>query len=52
MEKAIETMKEKGLEDDPRYAQLLALQYRTTSMNGAFSLLQMKQLRNQIMAYR
>ncbi|CAG9862723.1 unnamed protein product [Phyllotreta striolata] len=55
LQKAIDAMEAKGLKDDPRYAQLLALRARTMTLseeNGSISSLQMKQLRSQIMAYR
>lgn len=43
----------KGLQDDQRYSQLLALRARTANGgNSALSATQMNQLRNQIMAYR
>nr|QYV43157.1 Brahma [Colaphellus bowringi] len=54
LQKAIDTMEEKGMQDDQRYSQLLALRARTSAgtANSALSALQMNQLRNQIMAYR
>lgn len=54
LQKAIDTMEEKGMQDDQRYSQLLALRARTTQAqaNSILSTIQMTQLRNQIMAYR
>ncbi|KAJ8942776.1 hypothetical protein NQ318_002936 [Aromia moschata] len=55
LQKAIDTMEEKGMQDDQRYSQLLALRARTNAAAAANSLLtpmQMGQLRSQIMAYR
>jgi SWI/SNF-related matrix-associated actin-dependent regulator of chromatin subfamily A protein 2/4 len=55
LQKAIDTMEEKGLQEDPRYLQLLALRARQGgSMNEkqAFNPQQIQQLRAQIMAYR
>ncbi|XP_023029619.2 ATP-dependent helicase brm isoform X2 [Leptinotarsa decemlineata] len=54
LQKAIDTMEEKGMQDDQRYSQLLALRARTSAAaaNSALTALQMNQLRNQIMAYR
>jgi SWI/SNF-related matrix-associated actin-dependent regulator of chromatin subfamily A protein 2/4 len=45
-------MEEKGMQEDPRYSQLLALRARTNGSNTIFSPMQMSQLRAQIMAYR
>ncbi|CAH1967289.1 unnamed protein product [Acanthoscelides obtectus] len=54
LQKAIDTMEEKGLQDDQRYSQLLALRARTAAAatNPSFSAYQMQILRNQILAYR
>ncbi|XP_063906317.1 ATP-dependent helicase brm isoform X2 [Zophobas morio] len=52
LQRAIDSMEEKGLQEDPRYSQLLALRARTNGSNTIFSPLQMNQLRAQIMAYR
>ncbi|XP_001607169.1 ATP-dependent helicase brm isoform X2 [Nasonia vitripennis] len=55
LQKAIDTMEEKGLQEDPRYLQLLALKARQNGvMNDkhAFNPQQIQQLRAQIMAYR
>ncbi|KAG5880736.1 hypothetical protein JTB14_009146 [Gonioctena quinquepunctata] len=54
LQKAIDTMEEKGMQDDQRYSQLLALRARTSAAatNPSLTGLQMNQLRNQIMAYR
>lgn len=52
LQRAIDSMEEKGMQEDPRYSQLLALRARTNCTNTIFSQLQMTQLRNQIMAYR
>ncbi|XP_066257034.1 ATP-dependent helicase brm-like [Euwallacea similis] len=54
LQKAIDTMEEKGMQDDQRYSQLLALRARTAQAqaNAVFTSFQMNQLRNQIMAYR
>ncbi|XP_043516816.1 ATP-dependent helicase brm-like [Frieseomelitta varia] len=54
LQKAIDSMEEKGLQEDPRYSQLLALRARQGSMGEkqAFSSQQLQQLRVQIMAYR
>ncbi|XP_076275464.1 ATP-dependent helicase brm-like isoform X1 [Rhynchophorus ferrugineus] len=54
LQKAIDSMEEKGLQDDQRYSQLLALRARTTQAQGnsILTAIQMNQLRNQIMAYR
>ncbi|XP_043275129.1 ATP-dependent helicase brm-like isoform X2 [Venturia canescens] len=55
LQKAIDSMEEKGLQEDPRYAQLLALRARQGNNLGdkqAFSSQQLQQLRVQIMAYR
>ncbi|XP_023289074.1 ATP-dependent helicase brm isoform X2 [Orussus abietinus] len=55
LQKAIDSMEEKGLQEDPRYSQLLALRARQGSSMGekqTFSSQQLQQLRVQIMAYR
>ncbi|XP_060523815.1 ATP-dependent helicase brm-like [Cylas formicarius] len=54
LQKAIDTMEEKGMQDDQRYSQLLALRARTAQAqaNSALTPIQMNILRNQIMAYR
>ncbi|XP_071558224.1 ATP-dependent helicase brm isoform X3 [Temnothorax nylanderi] len=55
LQKAIDSMEEKGLQEDPRYSQLLALRARQGSGMGdkqAFNTQQLQQLRAQIMAYR
>lgn len=55
LQKAIDTMEEKGMQDDQRYSQLIALRARTSAAavgNSLMTQLQMSQLRNQIMAYR
>ncbi|XP_033227559.1 ATP-dependent helicase brm isoform X2 [Belonocnema kinseyi] len=55
LQKAIDSMEEKGLQEDPRYSQLLALRARQGSTMGekqTFSSQQLQQLRMQIMAYR
>ncbi|KOX75547.1 ATP-dependent helicase brm [Melipona quadrifasciata] len=54
LQKVIETMEEKGLQEDPRYFQLLALRVRQSNNMGekAFTARQLYQLRVQIMAYR
>ncbi|CAH0558695.1 unnamed protein product [Brassicogethes aeneus] len=51
LQRAIDTMEEKGMQDDQRYSQLLALRARSAG-NSVISQLQMTQLRNQIMAYK
>jgi len=50
LQKAIDSMEEKGLVEDPRYSQLLAI--RANSKSTCLSSPQLDQLRNQIMAYR
>ncbi|XP_011257143.2 ATP-dependent helicase brm isoform X3 [Camponotus floridanus] len=53
LQKAIDSMEEKGLQEDPRYSQLLALRARQGGIEKqAFSSSQLQQLRAQIMAYR
>ncbi|XP_018562327.2 ATP-dependent helicase brm isoform X2 [Anoplophora glabripennis] len=52
LQRAIDSMEEKGMQEDPRYSQLLALRARSNGSNSIFSQSQMAQLRNQIMAYR
>lgn len=50
LQKAIDSMEEKGLQEDPRYSQLLAI--RANSKHSSLSSPQLEQLRSQIMAYR
>ncbi|CAD1479278.1 unnamed protein product, partial [Heterotrigona itama] len=47
LQRAIETMEEKGLQEDPRYSQLLALRARQSNMGEkqAFNAQQLHQLR-------
>ncbi|XP_076275469.1 ATP-dependent helicase brm-like isoform X2 [Rhynchophorus ferrugineus] len=52
LQSAIDSMDEKGMQEDPRYSQLLALRARANGNNTALTQMQMTQLRNQIMAYR
>ncbi|XP_057327436.1 ATP-dependent helicase brm-like isoform X2 [Microplitis mediator] len=56
LQKAIDSMEEKGLQEDPRYSQLLALRARSQNAGMGdkqnFSSQQLQQLRVQIMAYR
>ncbi|XP_014210682.1 ATP-dependent helicase brm [Copidosoma floridanum] len=56
LQKAIDAMEDKGLQDDPRYAQLLALKAKqlgtSNSDKQSLSNPQVQQLRAQIMAYR
>lgn len=57
LQRAIDTMEEKGLQQDPRYEQLLAMRASRQGNNlndrpHAFSSQQVQQLRVQIMAYR
>ncbi|XP_072385053.1 ATP-dependent helicase brm-like isoform X2 [Diabrotica undecimpunctata] len=52
LQRAIDSMEEKGMQEDPRYSQLLALRARSNGANNVFTQSQMSQLRNQIMAYR
>ncbi|XP_060813806.1 ATP-dependent helicase brm-like [Bombus pascuorum] len=53
LQKAIETMEEKGLQEDPRYSQLLALRARQSNIGEKlFTTQQLQQLRVQIVAYR
>ncbi|XP_045467902.1 ATP-dependent helicase brm isoform X1 [Harmonia axyridis] len=52
LQRAIDSMEEKGLQEDPRYSQLLAIRARSNGSSSIFSQLQMTQLRAQIMAYR
>ncbi|KAF7988055.1 hypothetical protein HCN44_007549 [Aphidius gifuensis] len=53
LQKAIDAMEEKGLQEDPRYGQLLALRARGgMSEKQTLNPQQMQQLRGQIMAYR
>ncbi|XP_022919947.1 ATP-dependent helicase brm isoform X2 [Onthophagus taurus] len=51
LQRAIDSMEEKGMQEDPRYSQLLALRARSNG-NSVFNSGQMGQLRAQIMAYR
>ncbi|CAD7080477.1 unnamed protein product [Hermetia illucens] len=50
LQRAIDSMDEKGLQDDPRYSQLLAL--RANSAHQKLTANQLKMLRAQITAYR
>lgn len=50
MQRAIDTMEEKGLQEDPRYTQLLAM--RATSKHQHLNVNQVNMLRTQITAYR
>lgn len=50
LQRAIDSMEEKGLQEDPRYSQLLAL--RATSKHQHFTGNQINMLRTQITAYR
>lgn len=50
LQKTIDSMEEKGLQDDPRYSQLLAI--RANAKQSCMSSPQLEQLRSQIMAYR
>lgn len=50
LQRAIDSMEEKGLQEDPRYSQLLAL--RANSKQQHLNPNQMQLLRAQIMAYR
>ncbi|XP_045541964.1 ATP-dependent helicase brm [Papilio machaon] len=55
LQKAIDSMEEKGLQEDPRYSQLLAIRARTNPQDpnkGLFSNTQLSQLKAQIAAYR
>ncbi|CAK9821438.1 ATP-dependent helicase brm [Anthophora retusa] len=54
LQKAIDSMEEKGLQEDPRYSQLLAIRARQGNLGEkqTFSSQQLQQLRVQIMAYR
>ncbi|KAI4459651.1 snf2/rad54 helicase family [Holotrichia oblita] len=51
LQRAIDSMEEKGMQEDPRYSQLLAIRARTNG-SSVFNQTQMAQLRAQIMAYR
>ncbi|KAF5276830.1 hypothetical protein FQA39_LY06382 [Lamprigera yunnana] len=51
LQRAIDSMEEKGMQEDPRYSQLLSLRARTNG-TSVFTQVQMQQLRVQIMAYR
>ncbi|XP_055387914.1 ATP-dependent helicase brm isoform X2 [Condylostylus longicornis] len=48
LQRAIDSMEEKGLQEDPRYSQLLALRSKHQHLNSN----QLQMLRAQIMAYR
>ena len=50
LQKTIDSMEEKGLQEDPRYSQLLAI--RANAKQSSLSTPQLEQLRSQIMAYR
>lgn len=58
LQRAIDSMEEKGLQEDPRYSQLLALRARSGAgpahdpARGMFSNIQLSQLKAQITAYR
>ncbi|XP_037871728.1 ATP-dependent helicase brm [Bombyx mori] len=55
LQRAIDSMEEKGLQEDPRYSQLLALRARSNPQDpskGLFSNTQLCQLKAQISAYR
>ncbi|XP_072935099.1 ATP-dependent helicase brm isoform X2 [Epargyreus clarus] len=55
LQRAIDSMEEKGLQEDPRYSQLLAIRARTNPQDpnkGLFSNTQLSQLKAQIAAYR
>ncbi|XP_063393205.1 ATP-dependent helicase brm [Cydia fagiglandana] len=55
LQRAIDSMEEKGLQEDPRYSQLLALRARSNAQDpskGLFSNNQLSQLKAQIAAYR
>ncbi|CAH2068407.1 unnamed protein product, partial [Iphiclides podalirius] len=55
LQKAIDSMEEKGLQEDPRYSQLLAIRARSNPQDpskGLFSNTQLSQLKAQIAAYR
>ena len=53
LQKVINTMEKKGLQEDPRYLQLLALRARQGSNeNSPFSPQQLQQFHAQVMAYR
>lgn len=51
LQRAIDSMEEKGMTEDPRYSQLLALRARNGN-SSVFNQTQIHQLRAQIMAYR
>ncbi|XP_026323567.1 ATP-dependent helicase brm isoform X2 [Hyposmocoma kahamanoa] len=55
LQRAIDSMEEKGLQEDPRYSQLLALKARSNPQDpskGLFTNSQLGQLKAQITAYR
>lgn len=56
LQRAIDSMEEKGLQEDPRYSQLLAIRARNNSQDpnkqGLFNNIQLGQLKAQIAAYR
>ncbi|XP_039765300.1 ATP-dependent helicase brm isoform X2 [Pararge aegeria] len=55
LQRAIDSMEEKGLQEDPRYSQLLAIRARSNPQDpnkGLFSNNQLGQLKAQIAAYR
>ncbi|XP_077299537.1 ATP-dependent helicase brm isoform X2 [Arctopsyche grandis] len=59
LQRTIDTMEERGLQEDPRYAQLMAIRARCNSQDPnkqgqptAFNNIQLQQLKAQIMAYR
>ena len=45
LQKAIDSMEEKGLQEDPRYSQLIAMRAARTNGNSIFNQAQMQQLR-------
>lgn len=45
LQRAIDSMEEKGMQEDPRYSQLLALRARSNGTNPVFTQSQMAQLR-------
>ncbi|KAI5743229.1 hypothetical protein M8J77_015910 [Diaphorina citri] len=52
LQRAIDSMKEQGLEEDPRYQKLIEMKANRTEIKHAFTSAQVQQLRFQIMAYR
>lgn len=45
LQRAIDSMEEKGLQEDPRYSQLLAIRARSNGNGTIFNQTQMQQLR-------